>query len=95
MPTNAQTALTAAAEIFSGARGYATADNVMSIADRFKVWLDRHDAAEPPKPEQRETQLDALVMSTEPHGEPELIAGQRPDPTYPGLRIGFGSDLLR
>lgn len=95
MPTNAQSALAAAATVFSGARGYGTAQSVIAVADQLKAWLDRQDADTPAEPEQRDTQLDALVIPAEPHGEPELIAGQRPDPVYPGLRIGFGSNLLR
>jgi len=87
MPTNAQVALAAAAEIYSGKRASPAA--VKDLAESLKNWLDYQDAAEPDQPEQRDTALDALVIPAEPHGEPELIAGQRPDPAYPGLRIGF------
>lgn len=89
MPTNAQAALAAAATVFSGARGYGTAENVIAVADRLKAWLDAQDAAEPCQPEQRDTQLDALVIPAEQHGEPELHGDVRPGPAYPGLRIGF------
>jgi hypothetical protein len=87
MPTNAQAALAAAATVFSGGRGHTTPASVKLLAESFKGWLDHHDP--PAAPEPRESQLDALVIPAEPHGEPELIAGQRPDPVYPGLRIGF------
>jgi len=95
MPTNAQAALTAAATVYSGGRGHTTPAAVKLLAESLKKWLDYQDSITPPEPEQRDTQLDALVIPAEPHGEPELIAGQQPEPVYPGLRIGFASDLLR
>jgi len=95
MPTNAQTALTAAATVYSGGRGHTTPAAVKLLAESLKKWLDHQDSIEPTEPEQRDTQLDALVEHGPQVGEPELIADQQPEPIYPGLRIGFASDLLR
>lgn len=86
MPTNAQAALQAAATVYSGGRGNTTPASVKLLADVFKDWLDDHD---PPEPEPREVALDALVIPAEPHGTPELHADHRPEPDYPGLRVGF------
>jgi hypothetical protein len=80
MPTNAQTALTAAVTIYAGAKGYSSRNAIIAQAEYFKAWLDRQDAAETPEPEQRDTALDAMVERADPVDQPELRA--RP--------IGFG-----
>jgi hypothetical protein len=72
MPTNAQTALTAAATVYSGGRGHTTPAAVKLLAETFKNWLDHQDSLEPAEPEQRDTALDALVDRAEPTSPPEL-----------------------
>jgi hypothetical protein len=90
MPTNAQAALQAAATVYSGGRGHTTPAAVKILAESFKKWLDHQDATEQPEPEQRDTQLDAMVERAEPTAPPELHKDIREEPIYrAGQRVGF------
>jgi uncharacterized protein YktB (UPF0637 family) len=75
MPTNAQAALAAAANVYSGGRGHTTPAAVKLLAESFKSWLDHHD---PEVPAEREVSLDALVERADLGAAPELRIGFAP-----------------